>query len=1274
MILIFDWFSRDSVSLWWVLFCWQLATDHWQLMYIELHSRSAFSFLEGASLPEELISTCAQLGMPAMALLDTDGVYGAPRFHLAADKVKIKAHIGAEVACSSLHNVILSEASASRSEALAESKDPYPRQSLERVGIPRSARNDKSKGNDKTFRLPLLVASRAGYQNLCRLITKMKLRAKKGEGIVCQEELEEHAEGLICLTGGADGPLAAVLQQGGTEEARQQVDRLISIFGPSNVYVELQRHFRREEEARNRAAIAIARSLHLPILATNGVCYATSKARELCDAFTAIRHRRTLSTAGRLLSRNSERFLKSPHEMQQLFADLPEALANTLELSSRLEFTLNDLGYEFPRYPVPEGETMNSFLRERAWEGFCHRYGCKSHDLQARARLQIEKELKLIEKLKLAGYFLIVWDLVRFCREQNILVQGRGSAANSAVCYSLGITAVDAVGMELLFERFLSEERGEWPDIDLDLPSGDEREKVIQYLYKKYGERGAAMTANVITYRNRMAAREMGKALGFDPETLQKISAAVATWEFRDENDSLDRRFRDAGLDLSHPRLRKYYELCLAVQDMPRHLGQHSGGMVICQGQLDSVVPLEPASMPGRVVVQWDKEDCADMGIIKVDLLGLGMMAVLKDSIEFIRDHYREEVDLAHLPQDDSLVYSALQQADTVGLFQVESRAQMSCLPRLRPQRFYDIVVQVAIIRPGPIVGQMVNPFLQRRQGREEVTYPHPSLETVLQRTLGVPLFQEQLLRIAMIAANFTGGEAEELRRAMGFKRSQARMKEIEAKLRAGMTANGISPKAQEEIILSITSLALYGFPESHAASFALIAYASAYLKCHYLAAFTAALLNNQPMGFYSPATIVKDAQRHGLKILPVDVMRSEWNCALERVVSPESRVPSETVAGCQYPVAGKVIGRQSLVVGKTNFAENTNSDTAWDQSRQGRNVIAQDVSPGKEKEDWNKSRRDDTSQSATNNHQSTIFKIEGGKSIKNSSSIALRMGLRYVRGLREKAGMALVRERLRASFTSIHDLTRRIPELRKDELTTLAEIGALNSVARGQGPVTGDEARFLRPSHSLRGRNDNIFAGHWVLGTGNCGFTRDSGLATRDSKFHRRDALWQVERAVRGSGPLLEQQPEPDSPSPLQPMNHEERLVADFHGTGLTVGPHPMAYRRAWLNAMGIRRASELRDLPTGKRLRIGGCVITRQRPGTAKGFVFISLEDETGVANAIIRPDLFHQNRLLLASERFLAIEGILQNQDNVISVRAERVQPLFVTKAETSSHDFY
>ena len=1139
-------------------------------MYIELHARSAFSFLEGSSLPEDMAGTCARLQMPAMALLDTDGIYGAPRFHMAAKKLKIKAHIGAEVTCDLNQSTIKTQQSKIAPVQIGN------RQSV----------------IENSFRLPLLVSSRPGYQNLCRLITKMKLRNKKGEGSVYEEELEEHAQGLICLTGGADGPLAAALQHGGIEEACQQVEQLIGLFGRGNVCVELQRHFHREDETRNRAAVVIARSLNLPLLATNGVCYATAKDRELCDAFTAIRHHRTLSTAGRLLARNSERHLKSPQEMQQLFADLPQAIHNTVELSSRLEFTLNDLGYEFPRYPVPEGDTMNSLLRDHAWLGFRDRYGRAKVDVQTRARRQIEKELALIEKLKLAGYFLIVWDLVRFCREQNILVQGRGSAANSAVCYSLGITAVDPISMELLFERFLSEERGEWPDIDLDLPSGDEREKVIQYLYQRYGERGAAMTANVITYRNRMAAREMGKALGFDPETLGKISAAVATWEFRDENDALDRRFRDAGLDLNHPRLRKYYELCLAVQDLPRHLGQHSGGMVICQGQLDSVVPLEPASMPGRVVVQWDKEDCADMGIIKVDLLGLGMMAVLKDSIELIREHYGEEVDLAHLPVDDAKVYSTLQQADTVGMFQVESRAQMACLPRLQPKRFYDVVVQVAIIRPGPIVGQMVNPFLLRRQGREDVTYPHPSLEPVLKRTLGVPLFQEQLLRIAMIAANFSGGEAEDLRRAMGFKRSEARMRDIEAKLRAGMTQNGISHEAQEQIILSITSFALYGFPESHAASFALIAYASAYLKCHYLAAFTAALLNNQPMGFYSPATLITDAKRHGLKVRPVDVMRSEWRCTLEAVSSTEYPIPSKTF-----------------------------------------------VVPPSERE-------------------------QGAEESLSCSYLppALRLGLRYVRGLREDAGQALVRERQCAPFTSIQDLARRVPELRKDELNTLAEIGALNTI--GQIPIANRQLPIENPDPNQSAISNQQSTISKI----------DNRKSAIGNFLHRRDALWQVERAVRNSGPLLEHLPESDSPSPLRPMNYEERLVADFHGTGLTVGPHPMAYRREWLNAMGIRRASELRDIPNGKRLRIGGCVIVRQRPGTAKGFVFLSLEDETGVANAIIAPDLFHSNRLLLASEKFFAIEGILQNQDNVISVKAERVLPLFVTKAETVSHDFH
>jgi error-prone DNA polymerase len=1266
-------------------------------MYIELHARSAFSFLEGSTLPEDLISVCAARGMSAMALLDRDGLYGSPRFYLAAQKAGLKAHIGAEVSCEVLspqrHRDTEKTRRKEKSQLPEEARHPlktcHSERSEEPAFPPRSAplptnlQSEIKNLKSGDFKLPLLVSSRTGYQNLCQLITRMKLRAqRKEEGAVLEHELAQHAAGIVCLTGGEEGPLAAALKKGGPAEARHAVEHLTGIFGRENVYVELQRHFHREEEARNRVALEIARDLHLPLLATNGVCYATPHDRPLCDVFTAIRHHQTLMTAGRLLARNSERHLKTSEEMSQLFADLPEAIANTAELSARLEFKLSDLGYEFPRYPVPEGETMMSFLRQRADEGARWRYGISlsgervpqngfhNKDLQQRARRQIERELQLIEKLELAGYFLIVWDIVRFCREQNILAQGRGSAANSAVCYSLGITAVDPVSMELLFERFLSEQRGEWPDIDIDLPSGDQRERVIQYIYQRYGQRGAAMTANVITYRNRMAAREMGKAMGFDPETLNKISAAVATWEYKDANDSLDRRFHDAGLDLNHPRLRKYFELCTAVQDLPRHLGQHSGGMVICQGQLDSVVPLEPASMPGRVVVQWDKEDCADMGIIKVDLLGLGMMAVLEDSIKLIRNDYHQEVDLAHLPPDDSEVYATLQKADTVGMFQIESRAQMSCLPRLRPKKFYDIVVQVAIIRPGPIVGQMVNPFLQRRQGREPVTYPHPSLEPVLARTMGVPLFQEQLLRIAMISANFTGGEAEELRRAMGFKRSQARMKEIEVRLREGMTRNGIAQEAQEQIILSITSFALYGFPESHAASFALIAYASAWLKCHYLGAFTAALLNNQPMGFYHPATIVKDAQRHGLRVLPIDVTKSDWLCTLEPV--------EEAVFGHQSSVVSKeVVGRWSLVVSKEpGISDQLSATSSQLKTRNSKletlpqifwneigaytrsNFTPAVLQQQNEASPLSKTCHPERSEGPAFPPQTAAHASNLQSEIKNLQSpnkkeLALRLGLKYVRGLREAAGQALVRERSLAPFQSIHDLTRRVPELRKDELTTLAEIGALNSVASTEYRVPSSE--------------------HSKLETRNSKLTHNSALGTRYSR-HRRDALWQIEKTVRRSGPLLEELPEPDAPSPLERMTHEERLVADFHGTGLTTGPHPMAYRRAEMKALGIHPASSLSSLPSGRRLRIGGCVIARQRPGTAKGFVFLSLEDETGIANAIVTPDLLQHNRILLSSGKFLMVEGILQNQDNVISVKAERVLPLSVTQAETSSHDFH
>jgi len=1155
-------------------------------------------------VPEELAEVCADLGMPAMALLDRDGIYGAARFHLHAKKLGLKAHIGAEISSF-----------------------------LPRTNADENVTAASSAGFDGVMHIPVLAASRAGYQNLCRLVTRMKMRGTKdapAETIAAtSEDLEEFAPGLICLTGGDEGPLAAAFARGGFEAARGEVERLIALFGRDNVYVELQRHFRRDQEARNQAAVQIARALGLPLLATNGPAYAAParslggsehavQEREVLDAFTCLRHHCTLETVGRLLARNGERHLTMPAEMARIFADLPEAIANTHQLSTRLEFALNDLGYQFPRYPTPEGETMNSFLRQRTEEGFRERYGRGPRDLRQRAHRQVERELALIERLDLAGYFLIVWDIVRFCRQEKILVQGRGSAANSAVCYSLGITAVDPVGMDLLFERFLSEERGEWPDIDLDLPSGDQRERAIQYVYTRYGKLGAAMTANVITYRGRMAAREMGKVLGFDGETLERLSGLIGSWEYKDANDTLENQFREAGFDLRHPRMRKYLELCLGVQDMPRHLGQHSGGMVVCQGQLDSVVPLEPASMPGRMVVQWDKEDCADMGIIKVDLLGLGMMAVLEDCLELIPRHYGEPMDLAHLPAGDPQVYATLQKADTVGMFQVESRAQMSCLPRLRPEHFYDLVVEVAIIRPGPIVGQMVNPYLERRRGRQPVSYPHPSLEPVLARTLGVPLFQEQLLRMAMVVAGFSGGEAEELRRAMGFKRSEKRMKDIEKKLRAGMARNGIAPEAQEQIVESITSFALYGFPESHAASFALLAYASAYLKCHYLAAFTAALLNNQPMGFYHPSTVVKDAQRHGLKALPVDVTQSEWLCALEAVGAGQGAMGREQSGG--LPFAGP-------------------KATPW---------------------------------------KPTTLEEFSISSSSRGERFAMRLGLRYVRGLREDAAKALLQERARAPFRSIQDLVERVPELRVNEWQTLAEIGALNALELDHAAFSIQESarkRLTLADPVMGADSDSRPMANGQQPTAPMSpCSRDENHQRLTLKLHRRDALWQVQRAVRRPGPLLEGLVDQESGSPLARMDAEERLVADFRGTGLTVGPHPMAYRRPQMNALGVRRAIELPQLQHGKRVRVAGCIIARQRPGTARGFVFLSLEDETGVANAIITPDIFEKNRITLIRERFLMVEGQLQNSDNLVSVKAERIFPVNITAAETESHDFH
>jgi len=1034
-------------------------------MFVELHAQSAFSFLEGAEQPEALVAEAARVEMPALALVDRDGVYGAPRFYQAAVRAGLKPLVGSEI-------------------TLADGS-----------------------------RLPLLVEDREGYQNLCRLVTRMKLAAPKGAAAIALADLEPYATGLVCLTGGARGPLARRVACGDHAGAVECLAGLVGLFGRSNVFVEVQRQLDREQERILGGLVRLARAARVPLVASNQPLYTRPAGRAVADVFTCIREKTDLDHAGTRLLPNAERILRPAAVMARRFYDLPDAVENTAELALRLSFTLKDLGYRFPDSPLPPGHTALTHLRALTEQGVRSRYG--DGPLAARARRQIVHELDVIGRLDLAGYFLIVWDIVEYCRANDVLVQGRGSAANSAVCYALGITAVDPVGMELLFERFLSEARGEWPDIDLDLPSGDRRESVIQYVYRRYGRLGAGMTANVITYRGRSAAREVGKALGLPADMQDRLAQLAPNWGYRDPDDLLTKHLAEAGCDSRHPRVRKFAALWTMIQDLPRHLGQHSGGMVVVARRLDDVVPLEPATMPGRVVIQWDKDDCAALGIIKIDLLGLRMMSVLQDAITLVGEQ-GGSVDLARLPPDDAGVYRMLQRADTIGVFQVESRAQMATLPRIRPERFYDLVVQVAIIRPGPIVGDMVHPYIRRRRGREPVTYPHPSLEPILRRTLGVPLFQEQLLRMAMVTAGFSGSEAEELRRAFGFKRSESLMVEVETKLRAGMARQGITGAAADQIAHAITAFALYGFPESHASSFALLAYASAYLKAHHSPAFYTALLNNQPMGFYHAATIVKDAQRHGQRIRPVDVMRSQWLCTIE----------------------------------------------------------------------------------------------EG----------AVRLGFNYVKGLRECAGRAIVAARGARAFTSVADVAHRA-SLGRDELATLAALGAFAALG----------------------------------GT-------------------RRANLWTA--APPAPGPLFDDAPTPAEASPLPEMDAEERLAADYAGSGVTIGPHPMALRRADLARLAgrpILRASDLRRGRDGRRVRVAGNVIVRQRPGTAKGFVFLSLEDETGIANVIVTPQLFARNRLVLVTEPFLLVEGILQTQDDVVSIRADRLVPLPRRGDHVPSHDF-
>lgn len=1036
--------------------------------FVELHARSAFSFLRGASSPEALMQRAAELGMTHLAITDRDGVYGSARAHYKAKEL-------------GMHKAAI-------------------------VGAELTMEDDSV--------LPVLVKTRAGYENLCQLITRAKLRAAKNESRIAWHELEELADGLIALTGDEEGPLQRLLSQPrpDTSQVNLCLERLTHIFGEDNVLVEMQRHRVRGESLRVRQLVELAERHRLMPVASNGVRHAQGKDRMLLDAFTCLRHHTTLDEAGLLLAPNSQRCLKGEAEMRELFADLPHAIENTRRVVERIEFTLENLGYEFPEHPVPAGHDQDSFLRQVTYEGAKDRY---RKNFDAAVRAQLEKELALIVKLGFSGYFLTVWGIVNFARDEGILVQGRGSAANSAVCYCLSITNADPIASKLLFERFLSECRSSWPDIDLDLPSGDRRERVIQEMYRRFAPCGAAMTANVITYRGRSAMREMARVLGLPPDVIARFSTLYANGDFPHTLELQDQLER-AGMPHGHPRLPALVRLCKLVRGLPRHLGQHSGGMVLCSRGLDKIVPLEPATMPGRTVVQWDKDDCEDLGIIKVDLLGLGMMAVIEDTLVNCAQRGRS-VDLAQIPKDDAPTFEMMQRADTVGVFQIESRAQMATLPRMKPTCFYDVVIEVAIIRPGPIVGKLVHPYLNRRSGKEKPDCIHPSFEPVLERTLGVPLFQEQVLQMAMLIANFTGGEAEELRRAMSFNRSDERMNKVMQKLRAAMRLKAVPADVQDRVVRSMQSFALYGFPESHAISFALLAYASAWLKTHRLAEFTAGLLNNQPMGFYSTATLVRDAKQHGLRVKPVCIVESQVECTVE----------------------------------------------------------------------------DDTT---------------------------LRLGLNQLNGVSRGSVERILMERAAKSWESLDDFLLRCA-LSRDERRVLAKSGALNAL------------------------------GH-----------------------HRRSALWEVE-ADREldlfTMPRIEAIGRPASL--LAPMSPIERLEADYEAQSLTVGPHPMRFLRGTLN--GVKRACDVSDGKHGQRITIAGQVICRQRPGTAKGHVFVSLEDETGIANAFVPSATFEANRLVITQEPFLRIHGRLQKVDGVASVHALRIEALrFDGELGAKSHDFH
>jgi error-prone DNA polymerase len=1028
--------------------------------YVPLWCKSNFSFLEGASHPDELVEEARRLGLPALALTDRDGVYGIVRAHVKAREVGLHLIIGSQVTV-----------------------------------------NDGST-------IVLLAQDRGGYANLCRLLTAGRLRSEKGESAVSWDEICRHAAGLIALWGGDQ---SLVVKEVAPDDIAGNLRDAFS----DRLYGMLTRHWREDEVAEERRLRERAKRYGFPLVAANDVLYHSPARRPMQDVLTAIRHGVPVSSCGRKLKPNAEHGLKSSYAFANLFADDPIAVARTYEVAKRCNFSLNEIRYRYPSEKMPNGVSSAEWLRQLVFKGARERYGEKVPSTVAD---QLTKELDIIEALDYPGYFLTMWEIVEFCRSKGILCQGRGSAANSAVCYCLGVTAIDPVRMDLLFERFISKERAEPPDIDLDIEH-DRREEVIQHVYQKYGRDHAAMVANVVRYRSRSALRDVGKALGFSETSLDRVAKFISSY------DPLDPEvLQRMGLDPSTKQQSLLVQLASEILDFPRHLSIHPGGFLLGHEPVHDIVPIENATMPERTVIQWDKNDLEDLGLFKVDLLGLGGLTQLDLCFKLLREYRGVNLSMATIPSKDSAVFDMICKSDTVGVFQIESRAQMAMLPRLKPRNFYDLVVEISIVRPGPITGGMVHPYLRRRSGKEPIDYPHPSLETVLKKTLGVPLFQEQVMRLAVVAADYTPGEADQLRRDMAAWHRTGRMERHHERLITRMQAKGIAPEFAERVFEQIRGFGEYGFPESHAASFALIAYATAWLKCHYPAEFACSLLNAQPMGFYMPATIVEDAKRHKVIMRPIDVTISDWDCTLE---------PSRESAG----------------------------------------------------------------------------------------GFAVRMGLRYVKGLGESDWEKIARARHISPFKSLDDFVRRTG-LDEGALGKLAEAGAYESFGA-----------------------------------------------------ERRNALWDIGRLVRTRNESLSLPAREVAPA-FQSLTAFEEVGWDYRTTSHSPRRHPLEPLRTVLRGQGLPDARTVASMKNGERIRYAGLVICRQRPGTAGGVIFMTLEDETGFVNVVVWESVFNRYSLLAKTVNFLGITGTLQVEDGIVHLVAESFwkPEVKLVPAATPSRDFH